>query len=45
MAVDVEGWKGQLPQVREHFAKFGDKLPAELTEQLNALEQRLNAAS
>jgi phosphoenolpyruvate carboxykinase (GTP) len=45
MAVDVEGWKGQLPQVKEHFAKFGDKLPAELTEQLDALEQRLNAAS
>jgi phosphoenolpyruvate carboxykinase (GTP) len=41
MAVDVEGWKGQLPQVHEHFAKFGDKLPAALRSQLEALEQRL----
>jgi phosphoenolpyruvate carboxykinase (GTP) len=42
MAVDVEGWKGQLPQVHEHFAKFGDKLPQALRQQLAALEERLN---
>jgi phosphoenolpyruvate carboxykinase (GTP) len=43
MAVDVQGWKDQLPQVHEHFAKFGDKLPQALREQLAALETRLNA--
>jgi phosphoenolpyruvate carboxykinase (GTP) len=41
LAVDVEGWRAQLPQVKEHFAKFGDKLPEELQTQLDALEQRL----
>ena len=29
------------PQVREHLAKFGDTLPDELREQLEALEERL----
>jgi phosphoenolpyruvate carboxykinase (GTP) len=41
VAVDPDGWKAQLPQVREHFARFGDRLPAELAEQLRALEERL----
>ena len=31
----------QLPQIQEHLAKFGDKLPAELSAQLEALEARL----
>ena len=33
--------KQQLPQVKEHLAKFGDKLPARSTAQLEALEERL----
>ncbi len=41
LRVDVEGWKAQLPQVREHFARF-DRLPAKLNEQLDALESRLS---
>ncbi len=41
LKVDVEGWKGELPSIREHFATFGDKLPAGLSEELSALEQRL----
>ena len=41
LKVDVEGWKGELPSIREHFATFGDKLPAGLGEELSALEQRL----
>jgi phosphoenolpyruvate carboxykinase (GTP) len=41
LAVDAEGWKQQLPQIRDHYAKFGDTLPAELAAQLAALEQRL----
>jgi phosphoenolpyruvate carboxykinase (GTP) len=43
LAVDTEGWKAQLPQVQAHFAKFGEKLPAALREQLTALEQRLGS--
>jgi phosphoenolpyruvate carboxykinase (GTP) len=42
LAVDVEGWKQQVPQIRDHYAKFGATLPPELAEQLTALEQRLS---
>ena len=31
LSVDVDGWKSAVPQIRDHFARFGDKLPAELT--------------
>ena len=41
LAVDHDAWKQQLPQVREHFERFGDQLPAELWTQLEALEERL----
>jgi phosphoenolpyruvate carboxykinase (GTP) len=41
LAVDPEQWKAQLPQVREHLARFGDRLPQGLRRQLEALEQRL----
>jgi phosphoenolpyruvate carboxykinase (GTP) len=40
-AVDPEEWRAQLPQIHEHFAKFGDALPEELRVQLGALEERL----
>ena len=41
-AVDAEGWKAELPMIREHFATFGDDLPSALKEQLAALERRLS---
>ena len=41
LSVDVEGWKQELPLIREHFAKFGDKLPEGLKKELEALENRL----
>ncbi|MCW2954057.1 MAG: Phosphoenolpyruvate carboxykinase [Conexibacter sp.] len=44
LRVDVEGWKRQLPQVRQHFAQFGDDLPPQLRTQLDALEARLEQA-
>jgi phosphoenolpyruvate carboxykinase (GTP) len=44
LEVDTEGWLTQLPQMREHLSKFGDKLPSGITEQLDGLEQRLNAS-
>jgi phosphoenolpyruvate carboxykinase (GTP) len=43
LEVDTDGWLRQLPQMKEHFAEFGDKLPAQLHAQLEALEQRLSA--
>jgi uncharacterized OB-fold protein len=38
-------FKAQLPQVHEFLAKFGDDLPAELSDQLAAFEQRLDQAA
>ena len=43
LEVDTEGWAAQLPQMKAHFAEFGDKLPAALQAQLTGLEQRLGA--
>ena len=43
LEVDPESWNEQLPQMQEHYAKFGDKLPGELRAQLEALEKRLGA--
>ena len=41
LRVDRDGWKAELPSIREHFATFGAKLPQALNEELTALEQRL----
>jgi phosphoenolpyruvate carboxykinase (GTP) len=43
LAVDVDGWTQQLPQIHEHFSEFGVKLPEELRAQLRGLEERLRA--
>ena len=43
LRVDPEEWKIQLPQLQQHYATFGEALPAELREQLDRLEQRLDA--
>jgi len=39
--LDKEGWKAELPLIKEHFATFGSKLPKALTDELAALEKRL----
>ena len=44
LRVDVEGWSKELDLIRELYAKFGSRLPAGLTAELNALEQRLQGA-
>jgi phosphoenolpyruvate carboxykinase (GTP) len=44
LEVDTDGWLAQLPQVEEHFATFGAKLPKELGEQLQGLESRLQSS-
>jgi phosphoenolpyruvate carboxykinase (GTP) len=41
LSVDEDLVRQQLPQVKEHLATFGDKLPAQLSAQLQALEERL----
>ena len=44
LRVDKDEWAAELPQVTEWFEKFGDKLPAVLWSELDALRARLNAA-
>jgi phosphoenolpyruvate carboxykinase (GTP) len=44
LSVDVDGWQAALPQIEAHFAQFGDRLPDELNQQLDALRTRLAAA-
>ena len=39
--VDTEGWKEAVPQIRDHFAQFGPKLPSTLTVQLDSLAASL----
>ena len=41
LGVDVRGWLHEIPMIREHYARFGDRLPRELAEELDDLEQRL----
>ena len=41
LRVDPEHVAEQLPQVKEHLARFGDRLPGEVKAQLDALETRL----
>ena len=44
LRVDPELLAQQLPQMKEHLARFGDRLPAEVQSQLDALEQRVGDA-
>ena len=43
LAVDVEEWKAEIPQITEWFEKFGDQLPAVLWTELDGLKARLGA--
>jgi phosphoenolpyruvate carboxykinase (GTP) len=45
LSADTDEWIAQLPQLKEHYAMFGERLPPELREQLHALETRLRAES
>ena len=39
--LDKEGWLAEMTSMREHYAKFGDRLPKELAGELELLEKRL----
>ena len=41
-SVDIDGWREAVPQIRDHYAAFGDRLPNELATALDALESSLN---
>ncbi len=41
LRVDLDGWRAEVPLIREHFAQFGDRLPKELDAAVDDLERRL----
>ena len=42
LTVNKEEWKKEVSSIREHYAKFGDRLPQELKKELDELEKRLS---
>jgi phosphoenolpyruvate carboxykinase (GTP) len=40
--VDKEGWKAEIPLIKEHFETFGARLPQGLKDELAALEKSLS---
>jgi phosphoenolpyruvate carboxykinase (GTP) len=45
LSVNVQQWISELPALRAHYERFGDRLPAALKGEMDALEQRLKAAA
>ena len=41
LSVDPELWRQEVEGIREFYAKFGDKLPQRLRDELDALEKRI----
>ncbi len=41
LSVDTAGWLEAVPQIREHYATFGTKLPQQLSAALDSLEKAL----
>lgn len=41
LAVDNEAWRQEVAQIEAHYEIFGDRLPAELRDELRELEKRL----
>ncbi len=41
VAVDADGWRQEVPQIEEHFASVGERLPSALRDELKELEKRL----
>ena len=39
--VDKEEWLNEIESIREHYARFEDRLPKVLSDELDALEARL----
>ncbi|MFN8131031.1 MAG: phosphoenolpyruvate carboxykinase (GTP) [Solirubrobacteraceae bacterium] len=43
LAVDADGIRAELPQIREYLGQFGDDLPAAVRRQLDSLEAKLGS--
>jgi phosphoenolpyruvate carboxykinase (GTP) len=44
LSVNRDEWAAEVPEIRAFFDRFGDKLPAELNQSIEALSQQLTAA-
>jgi len=42
LRIDKEGWLKEIELIKEHYAKFGTKLPSELQHQFEALKTRMS---
>ncbi len=43
-SVDEDGWRAEIPLIRDWYARFGDRLPRELRAEVDALEHALAPA-
>ncbi|CAD7837924.1 Phosphoenolpyruvate carboxykinase [GTP] [Olavius algarvensis spirochete endosymbiont] len=41
LSVDIDGWKEELSAIKESYKIYGDRVPRELLDQIDALEKRL----
>jgi phosphoenolpyruvate carboxykinase (GTP) len=44
LSIDVAGWRKEAEAIAGHYSKFGERLPAALWRQLEALRERLGKA-
>jgi phosphoenolpyruvate carboxykinase (GTP) len=44
LSVDTQGWLAEVPLIRAYYAQFGERMPAALLRELEALERRLRLA-
>ncbi len=41
LRIDVEGWKGEVPEIEEYLTTAGSRLPVRMTKQLAELKKRI----
>jgi phosphoenolpyruvate carboxykinase (GTP) len=44
LKVDINGWLQEIPLINEYYDQFGDRLPAELREEVRKLQKQLESA-
>ena len=44
LKVEIEGWLEEIPLIREYYRSYGNKVPKELEDELNALTEKLRQA-
>lgn len=42
LKLDKEEWQAEIASIKEHYVKYGEQMPAELLNQLKALEERVS---